>query len=139
MGVADMREAVDDGPELLQPLFRGDAEALLLVDDEEPEIAEDDVLGEEAVRSDQDVDASGGEALENGLRLLRRSEARHHLDGDGKGGKPGAKGLPVLEGENGRGREDRHLLAVEDGAHGGSHGHLGLAVADVAEDETVHG
>jgi hypothetical protein len=45
----------------------------------------------------------------------------------------------VLEREHGGGREDRDLLAVEDRAHGRAHRDLGLAVADVAADEAVHG
>ena len=46
------------------------AEPLLLVDDEQPEIAELDVLREQAVRADDHVDLAGGEIGER-LLLLR--------------------------------------------------------------------
>lgn len=40
--------------------------------------------------------------------------------------------------ENGRRHQDGHLLAVLDGLERGTHGDLGLAVADVADDDAVH-
>ena len=44
----------------------------------------------------------------------------------------------VLGGEDGRRDEDRDLLAVLDRLERGPQRHLGLAVADVADDEPVH-
>ena len=44
----------------------------------------------------------------------------------------------VLGGEDGRRDEDRDLLAVLDRLERGPQGDLGLAVADVADDEPVH-
>ena len=38
------RQDVDAGPVLLEPFFVHDAEALLFVDDDEPEVGEGDVL-----------------------------------------------------------------------------------------------
>ena len=49
------RQDVDLGAELLEALLGGDAEALLLVDDEQAEVAEADVLREEPMRPDHDV------------------------------------------------------------------------------------
>ena len=72
------------------------------------------------------------------LDLPGRPEARDHLDLHGERREPLAEGLPVLEGQDGRRRQDRDLLSVEGGAHDGAHGDLGLAVADVAADESVH-
>ena len=50
------REHVDLEPQLAQQLLLRDAEALLLVDDHEPELLRDHVAREHAVRADQDVD-----------------------------------------------------------------------------------
>ena len=44
----------------------------------------------------------------------------------------------MLAHQQGRGHQDRDLLAVLDGLEGGAHGDLGLAVADVAAHEPVH-
>jgi hypothetical protein len=47
-----------------------DAEALLLVDDEQAEVLELDVLREQAVRADDDVDLAGFGLLRASLLLL---------------------------------------------------------------------
>ena len=50
------RQDVDIGLELLQLLLLRDAEMLLLVDDQEPEMGEPDILGEQRVGADDDVE-----------------------------------------------------------------------------------
>ncbi len=60
---------VDRGLELLDLLLVADAEALLLVDDEQAEVLEADVLGEEPVRADEDVDEALAAVLDDGLLL----------------------------------------------------------------------
>ena len=49
------------------------------------------------------------------------------------------EGFEVLEGQDGGGREDGDLFAVGDGFERGAHGDFGLAVADVAAEQAVHG
>ena len=61
IGVARHRQHVDLLAHLLDALLVRDAEALLLVDDQQPEIAELHVLRQQAVRADDDVDLAGGE------------------------------------------------------------------------------
>ncbi len=46
--------------------------------------------------------------------------------------------LVVLLGQQGGGRQQRHLLAAGDGDEGGAQGDLGLAETDVAADQAVH-
>ena len=61
----------------------GHAEALLLVDDDEPEVLPVNVLRQEAMRADDDVAAPVLEEAQ-GLALLGlRLEAGHRADGDG--------------------------------------------------------
>ena len=62
IGVADSVEHVDAGAEALDALLVLHAEALLLVDDEQPEVLERDVVGEEPVGADHDVDVAGDDA-----------------------------------------------------------------------------
>ena len=64
------RQHVDPLAQLLDALLVRDAEPLLLVDDEQPEIAELHVLRQQPVRADDDVDLAGGEIVE------RRPSAR---------------------------------------------------------------
>ena len=64
------RQHVDLLLELLDLLLVADAEPLLFVDHEKPEIAELDVLRQQPMRADDDVDLAGGEIGER-LLLLR--------------------------------------------------------------------
>ena len=132
------RQDVDRRLELLDPLFVPDAEALLFVDDEQPEVLEGDVPGEQAVRADDDVDEPLPDGLDEGFSLPRGLEPRQGLDADREEHHPVAEGLEVLAGQDGRGAEDGDLLAVHDGLEGGPHGHLGLPVPDVPAEEPVH-
>ena len=70
IGVARHRQHVDLAPQLLDPLLVRDAEPLLLVDDQQAEVAELDVLRQQAVRADDDVDLAGGQVRED-LRSAR--------------------------------------------------------------------
>ena len=74
------RQHVDLLAHLLDALLVRDAEALLLVDDQQAEIAELHVLRQQPMRADEDVEPAGGELLESLLDLLRRAEAADHVD-----------------------------------------------------------
>src|SRR5262249_8051829 len=115
-----------------------DAEALLLVHDEEAEVLEPDVLGEEAVRADDDVERPLLQAPQDLLALLRRAEAREEVDRDGKRGEAPLQRPEVLVREDRRRREEGRLLPVEDALEDRAHRDLGLPVADVAAEEAVH-
>ena len=115
-----------------------DAEALLLVDDQQAEIAELDVLRQQPVRADEDLDLAGLEILERRLLLGLGAEPADHVDADGKRGEAILQRLQVLEREDRGRREDRHLLAVHHGLERGAHRDFGLAVADVAAEQAIH-
>ena len=57
------RQHMHLGAQLLELLLVGDAEMLLLVDDDEAEVLELDGLAEERVGADDDVDVAVGETL----------------------------------------------------------------------------
>ena len=129
---------VDLVAEPLEPLLGGHPEALLLVDDDQPQVLEPHVLREQPVRADDDVHGPVGEALDGGRLLLRRHEPRQQADLERERGEALAERLLVLRREDGRRHEDRDLLAVLGRLERGPQRHLGLAVADVADDEPVH-
>ena len=78
------------------------------------------------------------EVGEDPLRLLRRHEARDHLDAHREVAEALAERVVVLLGEDRRRREQQHLPAVHGDGERGAHRDLGLAEADVAADEPVH-
>ena len=59
------RQHVHRLPQLLEPFLVLDAEALLLVDDDQAEVLELHVGADQAMRADDDVDAACGQALED--------------------------------------------------------------------------
>ncbi len=132
------REHVDLQPQRAEQLLLGNAEALLLVEDDEAEVLRDDVARQEPVRADEDVDLPLGEVGERLLLLRGRPQARDHLHADGEFPEALAEGVPVLLREDGGRHEHQGLLAVHRGGEGGADRDLGLAEADVAADEPVH-
>ena len=132
------REDVDFQLQLAQQLLLLDAEALLLVDDDEAQLLGADVAREQPVGADQDVDLARLEVLEHGFDLGRRAQPGDPLDPEREVGEALAEGAEVLLGEDRRRHQDHHLLAVGGGLDRGPQRHLGLAEADVAADQAVH-
>ena len=139
IGVAVSASTSTGARQLPQALLLRHAEAVLLVDDDEPEVAEAarpwtssrcvpirmSTLPS-AVRATTSFCSSGG------------AEARQHLDHDREVGEPLLEGEPVLLRED-RGRhQDRDLPAILHRLERRADRDLGLAVADVAADQAVH-
>ena len=104
-----------------------------------PRSRNSDALLEQAVRADHDVDRARRRAPRaRASRLRGRLEARERLDPHRVALEALAERLLVLLAQDRGGHQHGDLLAVHRGAEGRAHGHLGLAVADVAADEPVH-
>ena len=132
------RQHMDVGAQLLQPLLVGDAEMLLLVDDQETEVLELDALGEQRVGADHDVDGALLDRLLGGLGLLGGDQARQAADAHRQALEALAEGAVMLARQQ-RGRRDHgDLLARHRRHEGRAQGDLGLAEADVAADQPVH-
>ncbi len=101
------RQDVDFLAHLFDALFVGNAESLFLVDDEQPEIAELDVLGKDSVRADEDFHLAGGEIVDRLFLLRFRPEAAQHVDTDGKCRETILQRLDVLKREDCRRCEER--------------------------------
>ena len=132
-------EDVDGLAEEFELFLVADAELLFLVDDDEAEVLELDVGRDDAVGSDDDVDGPVGCGLEDGALLFGRAEAGEEFDAHGVLGHAIAEIVVVLLGEDGGGDEDGDLFSSEHGLEGGADGDLGLAEADVAAEESIHG
>ena len=124
--------------QLLQPLLVGDAEMLLLVDDQQAEILELDALGQQRVRAADDVDGPVLEPFLGRLGFLGRHQARQAADVERHALEALDEGAVMLAGQQGRRPDHRHLLARHGGDEGGPQRHLGLAEAHVAADQPVH-
>ena len=124
--------------ELFELLLVGDAEALLLIDDDEAEILELHIAGNQAVGADDEVHRAIGDAGDGVADFRGRAEAVEQIDADRIVRHAFAEGAPVLFGENGGGHEDGDLFAAGDGLEGGADGDFGFAEADIAADQAVH-
>ena len=101
------REHVDVRPHLLQPLLVRDAEALLLVDDQQAEVREAHIAAEQPVRADHDVDLARRDVGDHDLLLVGVDEPREHLDRHRERREPFAERQEVLLGEQRRRHEHR--------------------------------
>ena len=117
----------------------GDAEALLLVDDEQPQVVELHVFLQQLVGADEQVHRPPLGGVQDTLLLLGRGEAGEDLDVDGEIPEAAHGGGVMLLGQDGGGHQDGGLLSVQDALHNGPQGHLRLAVAHVAAQQAVHG
>jgi hypothetical protein len=132
------RQHVDRGAEGADALLVLHAEAMLLVDDEEPQIAELHVLLDHPMRTDDDVDPSARAAGDRLLDLGGGAEARQHIDRDRVAVETRLERLKVLLREDRRRDEHGHLLAAEHAQERRAHRDLGLPEADVAAHEPIH-
>ena len=125
--------------QLLELLLVGHAEALLLVDDEQPQVLEHHVLLQQLVGADDQVQRPGPQVCQSFAGLGGGAEAGQDADVHRKTAKTADGGGVMLLGQNRGGHQDGHLLAVQNGLHGGAESHLRLAEAHVAAEQTVHG
>ena len=90
------------------------------------------------MRPDQHIDLAPGEPSHRLALLGRRAESRDVLDRHGVVLQPLGERPVVLLGEDRRRHQHHHLLAVLHRLECGPQCDLGLPVADVAADQTVH-
>ncbi len=131
---------VDAGRELAYLVLLLDAEALLLIDDEQAEILEfHAALIQYGMGADEDVDLAARDLGERLALLLGRAEAADDIDARQEIPEPLAERLEMLLREHGRRHEHRDLLAIHGRLVGRPDGDLGLAEADIAAQQAVHG
>ena len=126
-----------------------DAEAVLLVDDDQPEVGELDALLQQRVGADDDAGPAVGDLgarLAAGRGLQRAGEQRDpgavggavELAGPAERAEQLADAAGVLGGEHLGGREQRGLAAGVDHLRHGPQRDDGLARADLALQQPVH-
>ncbi len=114
------------------------AEAVLLVDDDEPDVMEITRVLQQPVRADDDVDVAAAQTGHDVLDLQCRLETRQHLDAHGPVGETIAKDLPMLLREQRRGHQNGNLFAAVHRGERGTQRDFGFAKSDVATDDAIH-
>ena len=115
-----------------------DAEALLLIDYQEPEVLEAHRLLQDLMGAEEHVYLPCRQLIPDpGLGALRDIPGE---DGclDRERAQPAPEVVEMLLGEDDGRRQEGDLLARHDSLEGSAEGDLRLAVADIAADEAVH-
>ena len=131
-------QCVDVHLHLAQFLLYGNAEFLLLVDDEQSQVFEFYVFARESVGADNNVYLALFELFQYAFALFCRACAAQVFYRAGELFQSLLEVKIVLIGEHGGGHEHCHLLAVGGGLEGCAYGNLGLSESHVAADETIH-
>jgi len=122
----------------LQEFLLANAKPLLFIDDDEAEILKIDVFLDEAVRTDDDIDAAVLQTLD-GLRLLfLGTQPGHHLNVDRECRHTLSEGLKMLQRENGCRDKDCNLLAGVGRLERCANCDLGLAETDISAHKAIH-
>ena len=123
----------------LELFFMAHAKPLLFIKDEQGQIGQLHVGGQNAVGADEDVHLPGGSGLEHFFLLGARHKTAEqpHIDGKARQARP--ESLVMLFGQHGGGAEHGHLPPLGGGAEGGAQGHLCFAEAHVAAHKAIHG
>ena len=129
---------VNFGAQRLERFFLAHAEAVFLVDDDQSQARELHIGREQLVGANDDIERAVGHALDGVVDLFTGTKTRQLGDAHRPVGKAVGKGLCVLLGQQGSGRQNRHLLAAHDGDEGSTQRDFGLAEADVAAHQPVH-
>ena len=139
MGGGRQRQHVYLPGHLLELFLVGHAEALFLVNDQQPQVLEFHALLQQAVGADQKIHGPRFQVLEDLSARLGRLEAAEHRDIHRERAEAVHRRGIVLLGQDRGGHQDSRLLPVEDALHHRPQGHFGLAVAHVAAQQAVHG
>ncbi len=104
-------EHMDVGAEGLELLLVLDAKVLLFVDDDQAEILEADLFGQQGMRADDDLDLALLQAFARLVRVLLADQARQLTDTDRPALEALAEGLEMLTRQQRRRADNGDLLA----------------------------
>ena len=130
---------MDVRPHLFQPLLVLDAKVLFFIDNQQSEALELHSLGKDRVGPDHDIDGAVGQPLAGFGHVPGRDEPRHRTHDDGEAPETLGKTLKMLPGEQGRGRDHRHLNAGHRRDKRRTQGDFRLAKPHIPADEPIHG
>ena len=114
------------------------AEALLLIDNDEAEIFKNDILRNDAVRSDYDINTSFTERFDDLLLLRCGAVATEEFDRDRILAHTLTEILPVLLSQHSRRGDDHSLFAARHRFEGRTDGDFSFPKADIAANQAIH-
>ena len=132
------RQHMDVGPQLFQPFLVRYTKVLLFVDDQKAKVLELHALRQKRMGADDDIHRPGPHHLPRQVGLFGADKTRQRSNRNRKPPEAFGKAAVMLAGQK-RGRADHRHLHARQGRHKGrAHRNLGLAKADIADDQAVH-
>ena len=116
-----------------------DAEPVLFVDDDQPQLSEGDVRFQQGVGADQDLESALGQLFQQGVSVRLLQPAGQQSDAIAALGKQAPGVVVVLLRQDLGGRHEGYLGAILHGDRAGLQGHDGLAAPDISLQEAIHG
>ena len=132
------RKHIDEAEFFLKRILVLHAEALLLIDNDEAKILENDILRNDAVRSDYDIHTSFTERLDDLFLFRCGAVAAEEFDRDRILAHALTEILPVLLSQNSRRGDDDSLLSTRDGFEGRSDGDFSFPKPHIAANQAIH-
>src|SRR5690606_38812409 len=115
------------------------AEAMLLVDDDEADVAKILRVLQQAMRPYDHIHIARAKSLDDTLRIFARTESGQDFHAHRPVGETVLERLAVLLREQGRRPQDRYLLAAVHWREGCAQRDFRFAEANVAANDAVHG
>ena len=131
-------QRVDIRFEGLQLVLDTHPKLLLFVDDQKAQVLELHAFAHNGMRADQDVHLPAFHLFQGFRQGLARLESVDELHGDRELAQTSAEALVVLHGQDGRGHQHGHLLAVARRSEGRPDGDFRFAKTHIAADQSVH-
>ena len=129
---------IDFGTQLLQGFFLAHTKAVFLVDDDQAQLFETHIRGQDLVRTNHNIHAAVAQARNRSLGFLGRAEAGQLGNTDRPVGKTVREGLRMLLSQQGGRAQQGNLLAIGYGQEGGTQSDFGFPKAYIPADQTIH-
>src|SRR5262245_13392586 len=115
------------------------AEMLLLIDDQQAEVAESYGFPEQCMSTDHDVYVTLGNSLLDTRQFLCRNQPRSLSNFHREAAETLDERFGMLASQQRRRNDDGNLLAVHGGRKSCAQGDLGFAETDIPADQSIHG
>ena len=116
----------------------GNAEALLLIDNQQAQTREIHIRLQQTVRADKNIHLTVGNLLQNSALLLRRTKTVQQANLYAEIAHALLEANIMLLCQHCCRRQHRHLLAVKHSLKGSTQGHLSFAIADITAKQAFH-
>ena len=137
-GRSGQRQRIDIDLQLFKPVFHAYAEFLLLVHNQQSQIAEFHILANQLMRADDNVQLAACKPSQNVFLFFSSAQTAQIIDGARHIGQPRFECFVVLHCQYGGRHKHCNLLIISHSFERGTDSNLGLAETNIAAHQAVH-